>query len=147
MINSWFSTYEKTMNLLHRLAIASALLTTAVLAHAVTPSVFFESPLENQTVKSPVKLVFGLTGKKIGPVGNMSPELGHHHIIINGGAIPTGQPVPADAQHIHFGKGQTETSLDLTPGDYHLTLQFANGAHQSYGPEMSKTIRITVAKP
>lgn len=135
------------MKPLHRLAIASALLSTAVLAHAVTPSVFFESPLENQTVKSPVKLVFGLTGKKIGPVGNMSPELGHHHIIINGGAIPTGQPVPADAQHIHFGKGQTEISLDLTPGDYHLTLQFANGAHQSYGPEMSKTIKITVAKP
>jgi len=52
--------------------------------------------------------------------------------------------VPTDATHLHFGKGQTETEVTLPPGQYALTMQFANGAHQSYGPEMSKTIHVTV---
>ena len=52
--------------------------------------------------------------------------------------------VPADATHLHFGKGQTETMLKLTPGKHTLTLQFADGAHQSYGPDLSSTITVEV---
>jgi len=94
-----------------------------------------------------VRLVFGLNGKRIGPVGDLNPDLGHHHLIINGSSIPLGLPVPFTAQHLHFGDGQTETKLHLTPGDYRLTLQFASGAHQSYGATLSKTIQITVREP
>jgi hypothetical protein len=45
---------------------------------------------------------------------------------------------------MHFGKGQTETEVKLPPGKYKLTMQFANGAHQSYGAGLSKSINITV---
>ncbi|MFZ8953835.1 MAG: DUF4399 domain-containing protein [Burkholderiaceae bacterium] len=117
--------------------------------HAIAEpaSVYFKSPLDNQVVQSPVRLVFGLNGKRIGPVGDLNPSLGHHHLIINGDSIPLGRPVPVNAQHLHFGAGQTETALRLTPGDYRLTLQFASGAHQPYGTTLSKTIQITVRKP
>ena len=45
---------------------------------------------------------------------------GHHHLLINVNGTPKGQTVPADAQHLHFGKGQTETELKLAPGSYYL---------------------------
>jgi len=61
--------------------------------------------------------------------------------------FPRGTSIPADAQNLHFGKGQTETTVELSPGQHQLTLQFGNGAHQSYGDAMSKTITVTVAKP
>ena len=69
---------------------------------------------------------------------------GHHHLIIDGHPVEAGKAVPADATHLHFGKGQTETTLKLAPGPHTLTLQFADGLHQSYGPEMSATITVTV---
>ena len=109
--------------------------------------VFFESPADGATVTSPVKVKFGLEGMKIAPLGDMAEKNGHHHLIINGGAVPAGEPVPADEKHLHFGKGQTETEISLAPGKHTLTLQFGNGAHQSYGPVMSKTITVTVASP
>lgn len=74
----------------------------------------------------------------------MTPGTGHHHLIINGKALTKGESVPFNETHLHFGKGQTETDLKLPPGDYILTLQFGNGAHQSYGPEMSRTIKVRV---
>ena len=49
-----------------------------------------------------------------------------------------------DDQHRHFGKGQTETEITLPPGRYRLTMQFADGAHRSYGEKMRKTIEVTV---
>jgi len=52
--------------------------------------------------------------------------------------------IPADEHPLHFGKGQTEAMLKLAPGRHKLQLQFADGAHRSYGPAMSKTITYTV---
>lgn len=109
--------------------------------------VYFESPADGATVTSPFKVKFGLEGMKIGPLGDMTDKTGHHHLIINSEAIKAGDTVPADEKHLHFGKGQTETDVTLPPGKYTLTMQFGNGAHQSYGPAMSKTITVTVAAP
>ncbi len=110
--------------------------------------VWFEEPKDEATVKSPVKVRFGLAGMKLEPAGNADSvpykTRGHHHLIIDGGPVPVGEPVPADATHIHFGKGQTETTVELSPGKHTLTLQFADAIHQSYGPRMAKTITIQV---
>ncbi|MDH5602528.1 MAG: DUF4399 domain-containing protein [Cyclobacteriaceae bacterium] len=106
--------------------------------------VFFRSPEEGATVTSPVKVEMGVEGMTVEPAGELHEGKGHHHIVIDGGAIPKGTVVPADSLNIHFGKGQTETTLDLSPGKHTLTLQFADGLHQSYGEEWSKTIEITV---
>ncbi|SMO65110.1 DUF4399 domain-containing protein [Solitalea koreensis] len=107
--------------------------------------VYFVNLKDGETVKNPVKVEMGVKGMTVEPLGAKNPDKGHHHIIIDGSFIPAGQVVPADSTHIHFGKGQTETELTLTPGKHSLTLQFADGMHTSYGVRMSKTITVDVS--
>jgi len=109
-----------------------------------TGRVFFVAPKDGAKVKSPLKVVMGVEGMKVKPAGTMESGTGHHHIIINGKGLPQGTVVPADANNLHFGKGQTETELKLKPGKHTLTLQFADGKHASYGPALSKSITVTV---
>lgn len=108
----------------------------------------FANLRNNQEVKSPVLVKFSVEGKTIRNAGEapMDETSGHHHLIIDGTPIPVKQPIPTDETHLHFGKGQTETTIKLTPGKHTLTLQFADGSHLSYGPEMSKSIEIIVKK-
>jgi hypothetical protein len=101
-------------------------------------------PLDNAEVSSPFVVKFGVKDLEVAPAGEIKPNSGHHHLLINLDSIAPGENIPADEKHIHFGKGQTETSLTLDPGTYKITLQFANGAHQSYGPALSKSISVVV---
>jgi hypothetical protein len=109
-------------------------------------SVNFTSPENDAKVKSPVKVVMQVQGMEVHPAGEVTPNSGHHHLIIDGESVAEGEVLPADEKHIHFGQGQTETEVELTPGKHTLTLQFANGAHQSYGPDMSQTITVEVTE-
>ena len=108
------------------------------------PSVDFLNLKNGDIVTSPFKLVFKITGMDISPAGEFKVNSGHHHLLINQTFIEQGSTIPADQNHIHFGKGQTETELNLSPGNYELTLQFADGYHRSYGKALSKTIQIEV---
>ncbi|WP_051516670.1 DUF4399 domain-containing protein [Herbaspirillum sp. RV1423] len=121
---------------------ASVLLASA--ARAAEPSVSFTAPMDGAVVSSPFDVRFAVTGMEVKPAGDMTPNTGHHHLLINAGPIPKGVVIPADDTHLHYGKGQTGAKVTLPPGKYQLTMQFADGAHQSYGPAMSKTINITV---
>ncbi len=107
-------------------------------------SVFIAEPADGATVSSPFTLRFGVQGLAVAPAGDVVANSGHHHLLINSGPLVAGQAVPFDAQHLHFGKGQTEAEITLPPGIYQLTAQFANGAHQSYGTRLSQTITVTV---
>lgn len=106
--------------------------------------VFFANLKNGQKIPKKFLVKFGLSGMTISPAGKIVPKTGHHHLIIDGASIPAGQVVPTDATHLHFGKGQTETELELTPGKHKLTLQFANGVHLSYGPGVSDTVDVVV---
>ncbi|MDO9315812.1 MAG: DUF4399 domain-containing protein [Burkholderiaceae bacterium] len=106
--------------------------------------VYFVAPADGATIEGPVKVQFGVKGMVVKPAGEIVEGTGHHHLLINVEGTPKGDTVPADAQHLHFGKGQTEAELKLAPGVYKLTMQFADGHHASYGPEMSSTITVTV---
>ena len=116
--------------------------------------VYFVSPRDGQQVggllgadgKVAVQLKFGVEGMDVKPAGTDAPNSGHHHVIIDGESIPDGQPVPMDEQHIHFGKGQTEAGIRLTPGKHTLTMQFANFAHMSYGARMAQKIELMVVE-
>lgn len=108
------------------------------------PKVSLLEPVNGATVTSPFKVRFGVQGLTVAPAGDIVANSGHHHLLINQDAIPAGQSVPFTEKHLHFGKGQTETEVTLPPGTYRITAQFANGAHQSYGPALSQTISITV---
>jgi len=112
-----------------------------------TGKVFFSEPKDGAEVKSPVNVVMGVEGMTLKPAGELITGTGHHHLLVNLDATPAGQVIPNDDTHKHFGKGQTETTLELAPGDYKLTLQFADGLHRSYGPELSSTINVKVVAP
>jgi len=45
--------------------------------------------------------------------------------------LKLGAPLPATDKILHFGKGQTETMLTLTPGKHTLELVFADYVHMS----------------
>lgn len=123
-------------------------LSLGLLAGCATPapsqSVSILEPANGATVASTFKVRFGVKGMSVAPAGEIVANSGHNHLLINRTSVPAGQSVPFDDQHKHFGAGQTETMVTLPPGQYTLTSQFANGAHQSYGSPMSSTIRVTV---
>jgi hypothetical protein len=122
-------------------ACAGMLVMTGV-AHAA--GVSFVEPKDGATVSNPIHVKFAVDGMKVVPAGTIAEGTGHHHLLIDGQPLPKGEVIPANDKSLHFGKGQTETELTLPPGDHTLTLDFGDGAHRSYGPEMSKTITIHV---
>lgn len=124
--------------------ILAALALALVAGTAAAQSVDFTEPKNGAVVSSPFKVKFAVTGMEVKPAGSMDSNTGHHHLIINGDSMKVGESIPFDEKHLHFGKGQTETDVTLPPGTYKLTMQFANGAHQSYGPGLSKSITVTV---
>jgi hypothetical protein len=128
--------------LLSGVVLAGTVLASAA-AHA-DPRVFFVEPKDGATVSNPVHVVFGVEGMGIAPAGDTDPTKGHHHLLIDQGPMQKGLVIPMNDKSLHYGKGQTEADITLPPGDHTLTMQFGNGAHQSYGPEMSQTIKIHV---
>lgn len=135
------------MKLLRSLAIATALVLTAGCASSPvmpTQSVSFLQPADGAIVSSPFVVEFGIIGMQVQPAGTMAPDTGHHHLLINADDVPAMAVIPLDETHLHFGKGQTQTTVTLKPGKYKLTMQFGNGAHQAYGPAMSQSIHVTV---
>src|ERR1700755_2044479 len=92
--------------------------------------VYIVSPKDGGKVKSPVTVVFGLRGMGIAPAGIKFDNTGHHHLIVDGDApADLSQPLAANEKSIHFGKGQTETSLTLAPGKHTLLLVLADSTH------------------
>lgn len=125
-------------------------LTFLVTLNACGPAegVYFENLEDGQTVSLPLTVQMGVVGMEVEPAGEMNKDKGHHHIIIDGSWLKTGETVGASNTVIHYGKGQTEVTLTeeniTTPGEHTITLQFANGLHQSYGEAWSKTITVNV---
>ena len=113
-------------------------------ATAPTQSVSLLEPANGATVGTTFKVRFGVLGMSVAPAGDIIKDSGHNHLLINRMPVAPGESVPFDDNHRHFGAGQTEAMITLPPGQYKLTSQFANGAHQSYGTPMSASIQITV---
>ncbi len=106
---------------------------------------YFISPQDGATVASPVTVRFGLRGMGIAPAGIAMENTGHHHLLIDTELPPLDRPVPADAQHVHFGKGQTEAVVTLAPGTHRLQLLLGDHLHLPHDPPVvSESITITV---
>lgn len=123
--------------------IAPALL-LAFASSVFAQSVDFVEPTDGAVVSSTFKVKFAVDGMQVAPAGDMSEGTGHHHLLINTADVPQGEVIPMSDSHKHFGKGQTETEITLPPGRHRLTMQFADGAHRSYGEKMRKTIEVEV---
>ena len=109
--------------------------------------VVFANLKDGATVSSPLKIQMGTIAIRVDTAGPVVAGSGHHHLIIDGpDSLAAGEMVPKDSIHLHFGKGQTETEIKLSPGKHKLTLQFADGLHRSYGSKLSATIMVNVKK-
>lgn len=103
------------------------------------------SPKDGATVSSPVVVIFGLSGMGVAPAGVNHEHTGHHHLIIDAPLPDLRFVVPKDAQHIHFGGGQTQTTVELPPGKHTLQLLLGDHNHLPHAPPIhSKPITITV---
>jgi hypothetical protein len=107
------------------------------------------SPKDGATVSGPVLVQFGLKGMGVAPAGVKFENTGHHHLLIDTDApADAAAPLPATDKIVHFGKGQTETTLTtLTPGKHTLQLLLGDQNHVPHNPPViSRKITITVTK-
>ena len=110
-------------------------------------TVYFIGLEDGASVSSPVTVRFGLSGMGVAPAGIQQDNTGHHHLIINEAieGDELNQPIPADDNHIHFGGGQTEATLELAPGTYTMQLALGDWVHIPHDPPvMSERITVTV---
>ena len=106
--------------------------------------VYFKNINDGDTLINPFIVEMGINGMKIKPAGQVEAGTGHHHILVDKSFMNYGEIIPMDAQHLHYGKGDTTVTLTLPSGPHTLTLQFANGLHMSYGEQYSKSISIYI---
>jgi len=138
-------------------AVASALFSAAAIAGPTESDpnavAYFVNLNDGDAVSGPVHVVFGLVGMGVGPAGFTKENIGHHHLFINRAPFGEGDfgadeadfPIPADDNHKHYGKGQTETMLDLEPGTYTMQMVMGDGDHIPHNnPIFSDVITITV---
>ncbi|MGH8166281.1 MAG: DUF4399 domain-containing protein [Woeseiaceae bacterium] len=105
----------------------------------------FITPQDGAVVSSPVQVEFSIEGMDLVPAGNDAPNSGHHHILIDAELPDMTMPIPADANHVHFGDGSTSAELTLPPGEHTLQLLFADYLHIPHdGPVYSERITVTV---
>ncbi|MEM7215612.1 MAG: DUF4399 domain-containing protein [Pseudomonadota bacterium] len=114
---------------------------------------YFVNIKDGDVISGPVHIIFGLKGMGVAPAGVEKENTGHHHVLIDRPLLGEGEDgaeefeysIPADENHLHFGKGQTETVIDLAPGEHTLQLVLGDWAHVPHNPPvMTEQITITV---
>ena len=92
---------------------------------------YIVAPADGATVSSPVAVTFGAENIAVIAAANDTPDFG--------------LPIPKSDQYVHFGGGQTETTLELEPGEYELRLLFGDHLHIPHDPPVySEVVTITV---
>ena len=119
----WVGIYKIMKSILF---LISFLITSSVFAEA---RVYFINLEDGDEVESPFLIQFGLSEMGIAPAGIDRENTGHHHLLINVKDLDFSKPIPASKNHIHFGGGQTESLVELPPGDYRLQLVLGDMTH------------------
>ena len=82
-------------------------------------SISFANLADGDVVPPGFTVRFAVSGMGVAPAGTQVDNTGHFHLLIDLDELPPlDRPLPATEQVIHFGKGQTETTLDLEPGQH-----------------------------
>ena len=135
----WVTIYKIMKSILF---LISFLITSSAFAEA---RVYFINLEDGDAVESHFLIQFGLSEMGIAPAGIDRENTGHHHLLINVKDLDFSKPIPASKNHIHFGGGQTESLVELPPGDYSLQLVLGDMTHTPHTPPIvSKKINITV---
>ena len=144
-----------------RFALAAVFAMSLLIVPAVaqeTPSpegaaVYFIGLEDGATVTSPMTVRFGLTGMGVAPAETVVENTGHHHLLVDRAPFGEGEfgaeeftlAIPKDDNHMHFGKGQTEVTLELPPGTHTLQMVLGDAGHVPHVPPVtSAQITITV---
>jgi len=130
--------------------------TSALAQQAPSPAgakAYFVNLEDGAVVTSPFVVAFGLSGMGVAPAGTEKDNTGHHHLLIDRAKLGEGPDgadelvngLPADENHVHFGGGQTEKTLELPAGQHTLQLVLGDLGHVPHSPPvMSEVITITV---
>jgi hypothetical protein len=120
--------------------------TTPPTPSAPAAEVYIQSPADGAEVSPTFLVRFGLAGMGIAPAGVDQPNTGHHHLLIDVTKMPSlDLPLPATDSIVHFGKGQTETTITLPAGEHILQLVLGDYLHRPHNPALVSTpISITV---
>ena len=134
-----------------RAALAGLLMGVSVLASAATPApkgaeVSIVSPKDDATVPQTFVVKFAVENIALAPAGDATKNTGYHHLLIDVDKLPAaGQPIPNDANHLHFGKAQTQAEVTLPPGKHTLQLELGDSGHMPFDPPIvSEKITVNV---
>lgn len=132
-------------------AMLTALFTNVLIAQSIpiTPApegakVSIISPADGDIVEREFVVLFGLSGMGVAPAGIDIEGTGHHHLLVDQETLPP-EGVPMGEPPLHFGKGQTQTTLTLEPGKHTLQLIMGDKLHVPHNPPIvSELITIEV---
>jgi hypothetical protein len=125
----------------------------AALTGGPTPSapgaeVYFVDLKDGAVIPPQVTIPFGLKNMGLAPAGSAREYSGHHHLLIDTDLPPLDQPIPNDFNHLHFGTGQSETTMTLKHGEHTLQLLLGDKDHIPHTPPvMSPRIKVRVVDP
>jgi Domain of unknown function (DUF4399) len=116
--------------------------------HSPAGAAVYFIDLKNGATPAPKATIhFGLRGMGVAPAGSDRENSGHHHLLIDSELPPLDQPIPNDFNHLHFGAGQTEAEVSLTPGEHTLQLLLGDKSHVPHSPPvMSERIQVRVVE-
>ncbi|MEB3274911.1 MAG: DUF4399 domain-containing protein [Prochlorothrix sp.] len=112
----------------------------------VDATAYLITPTDGDIVPTTFPVKFGLVGMGIAPSGVDVEYTGHHHLLVDTPNLPDlAEPLPSTDTVLHFGAGQTETTLTLAPGEHRLQLVLGNYLHIPHTPPViSEPVTITV---
>jgi hypothetical protein len=127
---------------------AAAPAASATAAGGAVGRVFFVSPKNGATAKSPVAFEFGSEMLTIAPVpegevADVRAGTGHYHLGVDADCLPAGTVIPKADPWVHFGKGNNTIDVQLTPGAHKLSVQAGDDKHATM-TGLCETINITV---
>lgn len=110
-------------------------------------TLYIISPHNGEAVSNPVVVRFGLKGMGVAPAGVEKANTGHHHLLIDAEVPSLDEPIAKDEHHRHFGGGQTEAVLNLSPGEHTLRLILGDHRHMPHDPALiSEPVTIMVTE-
>jgi hypothetical protein len=108
-------------------------------------SVALTTPVEGASVAGGVPLEMTADGITIEEAGEVHHGAGHFHVIADAGCVAEGESIVRDADHVHFGAGQSEGMIYLEPGTHELCLQVGDGVHTALDITDSVTIEVGIS--
>ena len=134
-LKSIFSSLLLIFSLVFLGLVPQAVANEAISAAPAGASSYIISPPDGATVPETFTVQFGLSGMGVAPSGIAQENTGHHHLFVDVTDYPDfTEPLPATEHILHFGGGQTQTELTLTPGEHTLQLVLGNFSHIPHNP-------------